>query len=163
MLPLVLATLLVAVPQDPSAAILNRAYEQLRLKQYDEAVAGFRQALALDPSQVQGYKDLAYTLQKMGETEQAVEAFEAYHKARPGDFQTIMELAYLYVQVQKEDRALEFFRTAMNSPDRAQAALAWQGYRNVEAPIMAEIARWSKAIEQEPHNFDARESLAEAY
>jgi tetratricopeptide (TPR) repeat protein len=28
---------------------------------------------------------------------------------------------------------------------------------------MAEIARWSKAIEQDPRNFDARESLAEAY
>jgi tetratricopeptide (TPR) repeat protein len=167
MLSLVVAVLLLAVPQDPSAtqvtAVLNRAYEQLRLKQYDEAVAGFRRALALDATQVQVYKDLAYTLQKMGETEQAVEAFEAYHNARPGDFQTVMELAYLYVQVQKEDRALEYFRRAMDSPDRTQAAQARQGYQNVEAPILAEIARWNKAIEQEPQNFDARESLAEAY
>ena len=163
MISLLLAALLLAVPQDQPAAVLNRAYEQLRLKQYDKAVDGFRQALALDPSQVQVYKDLAYTLQKMGETEQAVEAFEAYHKARPSDYQTIMELAYLYVQVQKEDRALEFFRRAMDSPDRAQAAQARQGYQNVEGPILAEVARWSKAIEQDPQNFDARESLADAY
>jgi tetratricopeptide (TPR) repeat protein len=167
MISLVFAVLLLAVQQDPSAsqatAILNHAYEQLRLKQYDEAVAGFRQALALDPLQVQVYKDLAYTLQKMGETESAVEAFEAYQTVRPGDYQTIMELAYLYVQVQKEDRALQFFRRAMASPDGAQAAQARQAYRDVETPILAEIARWSKALQQEPQNFDARESLAEAH
>jgi len=167
MISLAFVVLLLAVPQDPSAsqaiAILDHAYEQLRLKQYDEAVAGFRRALALDPSQVQVYKDLAYTLQKMGETESAVEAFEAYHQARPGDYQTIMELAYLYAQVQEEDRALQFFRRAMASPDRAQAAQARQGYHDVEAPILAEIARWSKAIQQDPQNFDARESLAEAH
>ncbi len=167
MLSLAFAILLLAVPQNEpasqAAAVLNRAYEQLRLKQYDDAVTGFRQALVLDPSQVQVYKDLAYTLQKMGETEQAVEAFEAYHKARPGDYQTILELAYLYVQVQKEERALEFFRAVMNSPDRAQAVQARQGYQNVEAPILAEITRWNTAIQQEPQNFDARESLAVAY
>jgi tetratricopeptide (TPR) repeat protein len=158
--------LCIALAQDqggPAATVLNRAYQQLRLKQYDDAVAGFRQALALDPSQVQVYKDIGYTLQKMGETEQVVDAFESYHRARPGDYQTIMELAYLYAQVQKEDRALEFFRRAMDSSDRAQAAQARQGYQNVEGPIVAEIARWTAAIQQDPKNVDAHESLATAY
>ncbi len=155
--------LLAALLLQDAGAVLNRAYGQLRLKNYDQAVSGFRQALALDPSQVQVYKDLGYTFQKMGETEQAVAAFEAFHQARPGDYQTILDLAYLYVQVQKEDRAMEFFRLAMNSPDRAQAAQARQGFANVEAPIAAEIARWSKAIVDDPRNFDARESLGDAY
>jgi tetratricopeptide (TPR) repeat protein len=163
-----LSALLLAAPQSDAYQVLNRAYEQLRLKQYDEAVAGFRRGLELDPSHVSVFKDLGYTLQKMGETEQAVEAFEAYHAAVPGDYQTIMELAYLYAQVQKEDRALDFFRLAMRSPDPAQAALAHEGFDNVERPILGEIERWSGAIQtgnrrQDAANFDARESLAAAY
>ena len=158
-----LAALLLAAPQGDAYQVLNRAYEQLRLKQYDDAVAGFRRTLELDPSLLPVFKDLGYTLQKMGETEQAVEAFEAFHKAVPGDYQTIMELAYLYAQVQKEGRALEFFRRAMNSPDPSQAALAREGFDNVERPILAEIQRWSGAIREDAANFDARESLAEAY
>src|SRR5258708_24187409 len=110
----VLAVLLAIPQQDPAYTALNRAYEQLRLKQYDDAVASFRRVLELDPTRVAVYKEIAYTLQKMGETEQAVEAFEAYHRALPADYATIMELAYLYAQAQKEDRALEFFRFATN-------------------------------------------------
>ncbi len=58
--------LLAALLLQDAGAVLNRAYGQLRLKNYDQAVSGFRQALALDPSQVQVYKDLGYTFQKMG-------------------------------------------------------------------------------------------------
>jgi tetratricopeptide (TPR) repeat protein len=162
-LRIALSMLLFAAQQDPAYPVLNRAYEQLRLKQYDEAVAGFRRALELNPSRVSVFKDLGYALQKMGETAQAVEAFEAFHAAVPSDYQTIMELAYLYAQVQKEDLALDFFRQAISSPDPAQAALAREGFDNVERPILAEIERWSGAIKQDPANFDARESLADAY
>jgi tetratricopeptide (TPR) repeat protein len=158
-----LAVLLAQPPQDPAYTALNRAYEQLRLKQYDDAVASFRRVLELDPTRIAIHKEIAYTLQKMGETEQAVEAFEAYHRALPSDYTTIMELAYLYAQVQKEDRALEFFKMAAQSSDPAQAAQARQGFQNVEGPIMAEITRWRAATAQDAQNFDARESLADAY
>src|SRR5258708_21936305 len=121
-LEITLSAMLFAPQQDPAWAVLDRAYQQLRAKDYDQAIDNFHRALTLNPSRVTVFKDLAYALLKTGETEQAVEAFEAYHKAVPGDYQTIMELGYLYVQVKKEDQALDFFRTAMNSPDAAQAA-----------------------------------------
>ncbi len=163
LLEITFTALLFTPQQDPSWATLDRAYQQLRLKDYDQAIVNFRRALLLNPSRVTVFKDLAYALLKTGETEQAVEAFEAHHKAVPGDYQTIMELGYLYVQVKKEDQALAFFRQAMNSPDAAQAAQARQAFDNVGGPILAEIARWSAAIQQDANNVDARESLADAY
>jgi Flp pilus assembly protein TadD len=48
---------------DPAYAPLERAFAALREKNYDQAIAGFRQAIALSPNRASIHKDLAYAAQ----------------------------------------------------------------------------------------------------
>ena len=54
---------------------LDRAYAELRAKNYDAAIALFREGLRIEPARTGPRKDLAYTLLKTGETEQARDEF----------------------------------------------------------------------------------------
>lgn len=152
-----------APAQDPLHPILSQAYEDLRRKEYDRAVEKFRRVLEMDPTRIMLYRELGYALVKMGETEKAIEAFEAYGRSKPDDFHNILELGYLYYQTKNPEKALELFGRARQAPDQKLAAQAQQAYQAAEQPMLADIARWSKALEATPANDDAREALAEAY
>ncbi len=58
-----------AAGADPAYAPLQAAYDALRAKDYDRAIASFRQAIAIAPGRAAIHKDLAYTLVKIGENE----------------------------------------------------------------------------------------------
>jgi len=60
---------------DPAYQPLERAYQALRDKSYDQAIAGFSQAIALSPNRASIHKDLAYTFLKVGENEAARDQF----------------------------------------------------------------------------------------
>lgn len=51
---------------DPADQPLERAYQALREKNYDQAIAGFKQAITLAADRASIRKDLAYTLLKVG-------------------------------------------------------------------------------------------------
>jgi Flp pilus assembly protein TadD len=149
----------VAAP-DRVGQILTQAYEALKRKDLEAAVAGFRLALEMDASRVRVHRDLGYALLRMGETEQAVSAFETYERVHPGDAGNQLELAYLYVQVKQEDRALALFRKLAEASDAALAAQARGALENLEGPMLADIARWRSEVQAAPDNPDTRESLA---
>ena len=144
-------------------ALLNSAYQHLRNKNYETAIALFQQAVKLDPSEVRAYRELGFTYKKMGEAAKAADAFEAYAKARPEDVDNRMDLAYAYAETQRDAQALEMFRYVQKRGNPAQIEQARQAYRNVEQPLLDEIARWNQAVTADPRNIDAREALAEAY
>ncbi len=50
---------------------LDRAYDALRAKDYDHAIAAFQQSVALAPERLDIRTDLAYTLLRVGESEAA--------------------------------------------------------------------------------------------
>ena len=52
-------------------SVLDRAYNALRAKEYDQAIRLFQQGLAVDPANIPARKDLAYTLLKTGDSEAA--------------------------------------------------------------------------------------------
>lgn len=149
--------------QDAVTSVLNNAYQDLRRKEYDAAIAKFRRVLEMDPRRAELHREIAYTYMKMGETEQAIEAFEAYEHARPGDPRNQLDLAYLYHQTKKEQQALELFRRVSRSKDVKLAAQARQAYEGIETQMVAEIARWSQAVAADPASDGNRELLAEAY
>ena len=64
-----------ATSPDPAYAPLSKAYEYLRTKDYDQAIAFFEKAIAAAPTRPSIRKDLAYTLLKVGESEAARDQF----------------------------------------------------------------------------------------
>src|ERR1700685_4516684 len=73
----------------------DQAYEALRGKDYDRAIASFKQAVELAPQRAELRKDLAYTLLKTGETEAARDQFAEAMRLDPKDDQASLEYAFL--------------------------------------------------------------------
>ena len=84
-----------AQPPDPAYQPLERAYQALRDKAYDQAIASFGQALALSPNRASIRKDLAYTLLKVGENEAARDQFGEAMRLDPADQHVALEYAFL--------------------------------------------------------------------
>src|SRR5262245_37761913 len=90
-----LSALVVAQPPDPAYEHLGRAYQLLRLKQYDESIVAFQRAVEVAPDRASIRKDLAYAYLKAGDTESARDEFAAAMRLDPADFHVALEYAYL--------------------------------------------------------------------
>src|SRR6266852_667209 len=101
---LLLAAAVVAAGQaaDPAYPPLEKAYEALRTKDYERAIAAFQQAVELAPNRSSVRKDLAYTLLKIGETEAARDQFAEAMSLDPGDDQVALEYAFLCYETRQE-------------------------------------------------------------
>lgn len=138
--------------QDPADA----AYQALRAKDYDRAIAAFRQALALAPGKLAVRKDLAYTLLKTGESEAARDQFAEVMRADPKDDQVALEYAFLCYETRQPVEARRVF-LRLRQAGNATAAAAFE---NVDRPLREGIARWQEALSLSPDNFSAHEELA---
>jgi tetratricopeptide (TPR) repeat protein len=148
---------------DPVYAPLEKAYEALRAKNYDSAIAGFREAIVIAPERPSVRKDLAYVLLKVGETEAARDQFAEALRLDPGDDRTALEYAFLcYESVQPGQQiiARRTFDRLRNTENRTTAAVASSAFENIDRPLREGIERWSKAVELSPANFSGHETLA---
>lgn len=141
---------------DPAYGVLEKAYAALRAKDYDAAIAGFREAVKLAPGRASIRKDLAYALLKTGETEQARDQFGEAMKIDPADDHVALEYAFLCYETKQQAVARRIF-DRIRKKGNATAALAFE---NVDRPLQEGIERWKKAAEMEPGNFSAHEELA---
>jgi len=155
---------LIAQPADPAYQPLERAYQALRDKNYDPAIAGFQQAIALAPDRASIRKDLAYTLLKAGENEGARDQFGEAMRLDPTDQHVALEFAFLCFETKKQALARRIFdrirKTGEASSDPSSQSTAEQAFQNIDQPLAAGIARWQKAVEMEPGNFSAHQELA---
>ena len=71
---------------DPAYEPLNKAYEALRTRSYDDAIALFLKAIEAAPARPAVRKDLAYTYLKIGENVAAREQFREAMLLDPKDF-----------------------------------------------------------------------------
>jgi len=144
---------------DPVYAPLEKAYDALRAKNYDSAIAGFREAIAIAPERPSVRKDVAYVLLKVGETEAARDQFAEALRLDPGDDRTAMEYAFLCyesVQTGQQIIARRIFDRLRNTENRTAAS----AFENIDRPLREGIERWSKAVELSPGNFSGHETLA---
>src|ERR1700722_2684963 len=167
LLALVLSSISAQTP-DPAYQPLERAYQALRDKSYDQAIASFGQAIALSPNRASVRKDLAYTLLKIGENEAARDQFgEAMH-LDPADQHVALEYAFLCYETKQQSEARRIFdriRKTGEAPlkDSAEQAFrntAEQAFQSIDQPLAIGIARWLKALETAPDNFSAHQELA---
>jgi tetratricopeptide (TPR) repeat protein len=155
---------LTAQAPDPAYQPLERAYQALREKNYDRAIAGFQQAIALAPDRASIRKDLAYTLLKVGENEAARDQFGEAIRIDPTDLHAALEYAFLCYETKQQAQARRIFdrirKTAETGSGAEPRKTAEQAFQNIDQPLASGIARWQKAIEAEPGNFSAHQELA---
>src|SRR5271155_2848697 len=130
---------------DPAYQPLERAYQALRDKSYDQAIAGFNQAIALSPKRESIHKDLAYTLLKVGENEAARDQFgEAMH-LEPADLHVALEYAFLCYETKQQAEARRIFDRIRKSGGAPFKDTAERAFQNIDQPLAIGIARWLKA------------------
>ena len=66
-----------------AAGYRKQATEQARAKSWDDAIANYRSALALEPNDAVTHYDLALALKYKGDTREARKEFQAALKLRP--------------------------------------------------------------------------------
>jgi Flp pilus assembly protein TadD len=151
---------LVAQSPDPAYKPLENAYQALRDKNYDRAIAGFEQAIGLAPDRESIRKDLAYALLKVGENDAARDQFGEAMRLAPTDQHVALEYAFLCFETKQQALARRIFDGIRKAGDAASQATAEQAFQNIDQPLAAGIARWQKALEFEPGNFSAHQELA---
>ena len=140
---------------DPAYAELDKAYQALKAKDYDHAIAGFERAIALAPDRPSVRKDLGYTLLKVGETAAARDQFAEAMRLDPGDDQVALEYAFLCYETRQEITARRIFDRY-----RKSSATAAQAFENIDRPLREGIERWTQALAVSPDNFSGHQELA---
>jgi Flp pilus assembly protein TadD len=141
---------------DPAYRPLERAYQNLRDKNYDQAIANFDQAIVLSPQRASIRNDLAYALLKVGENEAARDQFGEAIRLDPSDRHVALEYAFLCYETKQQTEARRIFDRIRKTGD----ATAEQAFQNIDQPLAIGIARWLKALEAYPGNFSAHQELA---
>ncbi len=140
----------------------DQAYDALRAKDYDRAIADFKQAVGQAPERADLRKDLAYTLLKTGETEAARDQFAEAMRIDPKDDQASLEYAFLCYETRQPVLARRIFDRLRNAsgpaPDVKKTAA--EAFENVDRPLREGIERWQNALQLAPDNFSAHEELA---
>ena len=138
----------------------ERAYDALRINNYDVAVAAFREAIEAAPGNAALHKDLAYTYLKVGEAEAARDEFAAALRLDAGDAHVALEYGFLCYETKKQAEARRVFDRLRRTAAGDARATAEQAFQNIDRPLAEGIARWSAVVVQTPKNFSARQELA---
>ncbi len=155
---LLVCALLPALGQAPAPA--QRAYDALRVRDYDTAVAAFQEAIAANPVHAALRKDLAYTYLKIGETEAARDQFAEAMRLDPADEHIALEYAFLCFETRKPAEARRVFERLSKSGSSDTRARAQEAFDNIDRPLAAGIARWSSVVARTPRDFSAQVELA---
>ncbi len=149
--------------ENPAArASAVEAHNALKEKDYDRAIAYFRNAVALDPAQPAYRKDLAYTLLKTGDTEEARDQFEHIVRLSTQDWHSTLEYGYLCHETRRVREARRIFDLVRHNADPASRAAAEPAFQNVDRPLAAAMQRWTEALQHNPDDFSAHQELAHA-
>ncbi len=159
-LVLILAGTIHAQSSDLAYPMLDKAYQELKKTNYDEAIRNFRQAIALAPDRASIRKDLGYTLLKVGQPELARDQFAEAMKLDAADHHVALEYAFLCHETSQSRIARLVFDRVRQTGDPASRATAEQAFHNLDDPLQQGIARWSEVVRLEPGNFSAHQELA---
>lgn len=154
----------------PAYATLTKAFDALRVHDYDAAISFFDKAATLTPDRADIHKNLAYTLLKTGDSETARDEFGAAIRledaAGTPDPHLALEYAFLCYEARdnasaRKAEARRLFARIRESGDPALAATASEAFQNIDAPLAAGIARWQQVLASSPPTFSAYYELAQ--
>jgi Tfp pilus assembly protein PilF len=156
----------VAQTPDPAYEPLTKAFEALRGRDYDSAIALFQKAAKVAADRADIRKNLAYTLLKTGETDLAREEFGEASRLEPGDFHVALEYAFLCFEARDEAparraEARRIFLRVRENGDPESRATATAAFQNIDEPLAAGIARWQQVLASSAPTFSAHYELAQ--
>jgi tetratricopeptide (TPR) repeat protein len=156
-----------AQPPDAAYQPLTKAFEALRIHDYDTAIAYFQQAVQLVPGRTDIRKNLAYTLLKTGDSDSAREQFGEAARLDPSDLHVSLEYAFLCFEARDEAPARKaearriFAHVRDTATDQTLRDTSAQAFRNIDQPLADGIARWQKVLADARPTFSALHELAE--
>jgi Flp pilus assembly protein TadD len=145
---------------DPAYEPLARAYEALRACNYDAAITGFLEAVAVAPGRASIRKDLAYTYLKIGENTLARDQFLEAMKIVPEDTQVALEYAYLCYETQQRQQARRSFDRIRKTAGPPFGPQAEEAFQFIDQPLAEGIERWKQAIALGADDFSVHYELA---
>ena len=151
---------------DAAYTPLSKAFDALRVRDYDSAVFYFRQAAAISPGRADIRKNLAYTLLKTGDNEGARGEFGEAMRADPADFHVALEYAFLCYEARddasaRKAEARRIFAAVRDHGDPESRETAATAFRNIDDPLRIGIERWQQALQASPPTFSAHYELAQ--
>jgi tetratricopeptide (TPR) repeat protein len=153
--------------QTGGAQELTRAYQLSSQKDYDGAIAAFRNGIAAQPKNAAAHKDFAYTLLKAGESEQARDQFKAALDLDAHDETAALEYAFLCYETKKEIEARRTFDRLRKHGVSAQTRdTAAKAFESIDRPLAEGIERWKLSLAKladpnSPSSFSAHWELAQ--
>lgn len=157
-----LLVLCVSVSQAADNPAAAAAYEALKQKDYDQAIAAFREAIQAEPDRMELRKELAYTLLKVGETEPAREVFGEIVRLAPKDWHSALEYGYLCHETRRVLEARRVFDRVRKQGDAASRSAAETAFANVDRPLADAMSHWFRALTRNPGDYSAHVELANA-
>ncbi len=136
------------------------AYEALRARDYDAAIALFLEAIEGAPANATLRQDLGYTYLKAGENEAARDQFAAALRLDPSAERIALEYAFLCHETRKTAEARRTFDRIRKSGSPEARVVAAQAFENIDRPLADGIARWSAVLAKSPEDFSAHVELA---
>jgi tetratricopeptide (TPR) repeat protein len=135
-----------------------------RQQQYQEAIAEYKRAIELKPTEAAPYHNIGSILTSIGNNEDAERFFIQALKVDPGQYVTRIKLAELYWNGKNIDKAAEQLKLASEIDSANPTAFFYfgkisAGMNNGEKAIAA----FQKALERSPNNADIHYEMAKVY
>ena len=154
---------------DPAYQPLTKAFDALRVRDYDTAILSFREASARSPRRADIRKNLAYALLKTGDTESARDQFGEAMRIDPADFHVALEYAFLCYEAKDDGparkaearRIFAAVRDTGGAEDKAAGDTAATAFANIDEPLRLGIERWKQALATSTPTFSAHYELAQ--
>ena len=146
---------------DLAEASLARANMLSLLERNDDAEAGFRRAIALNPALSDSYYFYARHLQAVGRLREAAEMYEETARRNPDDYQPLSLAITLWHKLKEPEKARSSARRAIEAGDRHLRlhpedvrALYMGGTNRIYLGDRADgIERLNRAVELQPDDF----------
>ncbi len=141
---------------------LGNAYNGL--KQYDQAIQAYREALRIQPEHANAWYNLGIAYNHLKQYDQAIQAYREALRIQPEDASAWYNLGNAYVKLDQYDQAIQAYREALRI--RPEYAKAWNNLGIAYAKLKRydqEIQAYREALRIQPEDAEVWNNLGVAY
>lgn len=128
-----------------------------------DAIAEYRESVAIRPDYADARNNLGYELAVVGDTARAIDELRRAVALKPGYADAEVNLGNLLLQANRPDSAVAHYqRAAAADPSHAGAELDWGVALAIQGRLVEAIPHFERASTLDPGSDDARQYLARA-